>query len=270
MPYKACILRMEYCGALFPIEKACTDDINFDEKDEDIRGIGQGMGIVGEVLKNGTYIAVEEIEQNISKFISSRWIKSKKLKSFICFPLVIEGKVVGTLSLFTGYVHKFSDIDIDFLKNVSFLLAAYRVRIDQEKDSIEKKVDEDPSKNSRRRGIDARLEILNSEGGFISISEVAKKLGLSNEAINDLRSRRKLIGLNNSEIVYPKWQFANKILPGLDKILAVLNTDNPWMQASFMLYPNIWLDDKRPLELLKEGKIEEVLNAANMFGHGAA
>jgi hypothetical protein len=38
------------------------------------------------------------------------------------------GKVIGTLSLFTGYIHEFTESDIVFLENVSFLLAAFRVR----------------------------------------------------------------------------------------------------------------------------------------------
>lgn len=132
MPYKACILRMTFGSGLFVIAKDCTDDINFEGKDENWREVGQG--IVGEVFRDGIYRKVEEIELEKSRFQSIEWIEKNKLKSFICYPLVLQGKVVGTISLFTGYIHKFSDSEIDFLKNVSFLLAAYRERIDLAED----------------------------------------------------------------------------------------------------------------------------------------
>lgn len=137
MPYKACILRVtDDLYGLYIIGKACTDDISFDGKDEDWRIIGEG--IVGEVFATGIYKEVEEIELNKSNFKSIEWIEYNKLKSFICLPLLIEGKAIGTISLFTGYVHKFSNGEIDFLKNVSFLLAEYRERIDRAKNNRER------------------------------------------------------------------------------------------------------------------------------------
>lgn len=133
-PYKACILRFLEGDTLPIFETASTDDIDMAPKKFQIRRIGEGM--VGKVAQTGQYI-VKYVDENPEEFKSRRWIISQKLKSFICFPLSIEGKVVGTLSLFTGYKHDFKGIDFDFLTNFSRLLAAYKVAISNNK-NIEK------------------------------------------------------------------------------------------------------------------------------------
>ncbi|AFZ03907.1 GAF domain-containing protein [Calothrix sp. PCC 6303] len=131
MPYKVCIVRLTFDGqSLFVTNKAHSDG---DEKGwlyrvDEPRVIGQK--IVGRVFQSGKYEIIEDIEikEREDEFTNLEWIKSQNLKSFICFPLLILGKVIGTLSLFTGYIHEFTESDIDFLENVSFLLAAFRVR----------------------------------------------------------------------------------------------------------------------------------------------
>lgn len=176
MPYKACILRMiNNDGSLSIIDRAYSDDIGFAGKDEEPRNIGEG--IVGEVLKNRTFRKVEQIELEKRKFKSIQWIEYNKLKSFICFPLVIQGEVIGTISLFTGYIHKFSDSDIDFLTNVSFLLAAYRERMDRlegredrelsEKNTNLKDIETDKTAANKRK-----VKMLPKEGGNIPIDKI--------------------------------------------------------------------------------------------------
>jgi GAF domain-containing protein len=133
MPYKVCIVRLTFDGqSLFVTDKAHSDG---DEKGwygraDEPRMIGRK--IVGRVFQSGKYEIIKDIDKDIDKkgseFTNVEWIKSQNLKSFICFPLLVLGKVIGTLSLFTGYVHEFTESDIEFLENVSFLLAAFRVR----------------------------------------------------------------------------------------------------------------------------------------------
>jgi GAF domain-containing protein len=129
MPYKVCIVRLTFDGqSLFVTDKAHSDG---DEKGwvgrvDEPRAMGQK--IVGRVFQSGRYEKVEDIAKREDEFNNLEWIKSQNLKSFICFPLLMLGKVIGTLSLFTGYIHEFTESDIVFLENVSFLLAAFRVR----------------------------------------------------------------------------------------------------------------------------------------------
>lgn len=133
MPYKACVLRLTFDGrSLIVTDKAHSDgEKGWIGRYDEPRFLGQG--IVGKVFETGKPEKVECIQERENEFTNLEWIKSQKFKSFICFPLLVLGKVIGTLSLFIGYVHQFSDSDIDFLENVAFLLAAFKVRSEKVK-----------------------------------------------------------------------------------------------------------------------------------------
>ena len=128
-PYKACIVRLSFDGKNISVtDKSHSDG---DEKGwihrvDESRTTGEK--IVGKVFQSGKYEIVENIEKRESEFTNLKWVEDQNLQSFICFPLIILGKVIGTISLFTGYVHEFSESDIEFLENVSFLLAAFWAR----------------------------------------------------------------------------------------------------------------------------------------------
>ncbi len=66
----------------------------------------------------------------MDEFLSKDWINKYHLKSFFCYPLLIRGRSVGTLSLYTGYEHYLYDNDKEFLTTLSCLLAALSLGID--------------------------------------------------------------------------------------------------------------------------------------------
>jgi len=72
--------------------------------------------------------------------------------------------------------------------------------------------------------------------------------------------------------VFPAWQFTDRgTVPGLEQVLLALAGHDEWMQNVFFIDPNTRLGGSRPLDLLREGEIPEVLDAAREFGqHGAA
>jgi hypothetical protein len=72
--------------------------------------------------------------------------------------------------------------------------------------------------------------------------------------------------------VFPAWQFTDHgTIPGLERVLLALTDHDEWMQNVFFINPNTRLSGRRPLDLLREGEIQEVLDAAREFGqHGAA
>jgi GAF domain-containing protein len=126
MPYKVCIFRLKYEGDyLSVIDKACTKDVKWLERSDEPRTSGQG--IVGEVFKSKKPIIIQNIETNKQKFFNKQWLEINQLKSCICYPLIMQGEVVGTVTLFTGYHHNFSDSDKAFLENISFQLGAFKV-----------------------------------------------------------------------------------------------------------------------------------------------
>jgi len=138
MPYKVCIVRLTFDGkSLIVTDKAHSDGREgWKDRSDEPRYLGQGL--VGTVFESGESIEISNISERKEEFTNGDWIESQGLKSFICFPLIILGKVIGTLSLFTGYVHEFTKGDLEFLENVSFLLAAYKVRAEKvKKEDIE-------------------------------------------------------------------------------------------------------------------------------------
>jgi allophycocyanin beta subunit len=131
----------------------------------------------------------------------------------------------------------------------------------------------DPLAHARLRGVEARERLIRVGGGQLFSSQVAQKLGIRLEQVDELRDNGKLIALTNSqgEYLYPQWQLTEQgILSGLDEVFAELDKDDPWMQISFMVNPNIWLNEASPLEMLREGKVREVLLAARASGEQGA
>lgn len=133
---------------------------------------------------------------------------------------------------------------------------------------------EDPLAAARLRGIRFRDELLQAEGGVASAQEVAERLRISRQAVDKRRKAGKLIGLSLGRrgYVYPRWQFdQDGVLFGLETVLQALAEWDPWMKVSFMLNPNLRLEDSTPLQALRAGQVLEAELAADAFGeHGAA
>jgi len=127
---------------------------------------------------------------------------------------------------------------------------------------------------SRARGLEARQQLFNAEGGAWTASHVASHLGISRQSVDKRRKAGKLLALTTGRrgYFYPSWQFGRGgVLDGWETILAALAPQDPWAQVIFMLTPSDWLDEKTPLETLRRGQIEAVQTAASAFGeHGAA
>ncbi len=127
---------------------------------------------------------------------------------------------------------------------------------------------------ARTRGLEARQQLLDAEGGAWTVDQVASHLGLSRQAVDKRRKAGKLLALTVGRrgYLYPSWQFVRHgVLPGWETILRGLAAHDPWAQVIFMLSPSDRLGDQRPLDALRDGRIDEVKAAASAFGeHGAA
>jgi hypothetical protein len=133
----------------------------------------------------------------------------------------------------------------------------------------------DPLLPAKIRGIGVKREILEAEGGSLTVSEVATLLGITRQAVDKRRRAGTLIGLQAGRrgYLYPRWQFTTDgaLLSGLPELLADLAEFSPWMQAGFMLSPNLRLNNARPIDAMRDGSIDSVRQAAQSYGeHGAA
>jgi hypothetical protein len=127
----------------------------------------------------------------------------------------------------------------------------------------------DPLAAARLRGLRAKKQLLEAEGGVVSGRELAQAIGITRQAVDKRRLAGKLIGIDLGKrgYAYPVWQIG---LDGMDAVLAELAEVDPWTQALFMLSANNWLNGETPLVMLRRGEREEVLAAARLFGEQTA
>ncbi len=77
-----------------------------------------GEGIAGKVVKEGrpiTVLNINEEEEYKYKDIAGK----EGLRSLLCIPLSVKGKVIGVINCYTSYPHKFSKTETDVLTSVA-------------------------------------------------------------------------------------------------------------------------------------------------------
>jgi biotin operon repressor len=150
--------------------------------------------------------------------------------------------------------------------NYEVLLAAL-----QTPEAISLLTKRDPLAGAKLRGLKLKQQLIEAEGGCANSEEIAETLGISRQAINKRRNQGQLIGLSRGKgkYIYPLWQFTDtgKTLSGLEAVLKQLQQLDPWTQVAFFLNSNVRLEDKTPLEMLRIGKIEPVINSAIAFAN---
>lgn len=148
------------------------------------------------------------------------------------------------------------------------------IRALEQPEAIELLAKDDPFGAARLRGVRERERLLSEEGGIWTAAQVAKHLGVTRQTINLRRKQGLLLALaaGRHGFHYPAWQFARGgTIRGLEPTLAALKHLDPWMKQAFMLSKNARLNDRRALDVLREGDVSSVAAAATAFGeHGAA
>jgi hypothetical protein len=131
----------------------------------------------------------------------------------------------------------------------------------------------DPLAAARLRGLQVRERLLAAEGGALTAEEAGAILGVTRQAIDNRRKRGSLLAvqLGRRGYRYPAWQFTSDgMLPGLDRTLKALADSSPWIQLAFLLNDNAWLDDRRPLDALRQGEVDATVAAARQYGEQSA
>jgi hypothetical protein len=153
---------------------------------------------------------------------------------------------------------------------------AVLLRVLQSPEVLEALSAADPLADARVRGLEARARLLEAEGGTLSADEVAALLGISREAVNQRRRAGRLLALSTGRrgYRYPAWQFGEEgVLPGFERALKELAVRGQWGRAAFFLGGNARLGGRRPLDLLRSGRpedVEAVLDAARTRGEQIA
>jgi hypothetical protein len=119
------------------------------------------------------------------------------------------------------------------------------------------------------RGLAVREELKLQEGGSCSADEARSLLGISKTAVLKRYQKGQLLGWREAgqgAVRFPVWQFQEHgVLPGLPEVLAVFakaDWVDDWTRILFFLGARRSLDGRRPLDLLREGKIAKVCSLA--------
>jgi hypothetical protein len=132
----------------------------------------------------------------------------------------------------------------------------------------------DPLAAARLRGLRAKEDIMNAEGGCLTAQQAAAIARVTKAAISKARKEGRLIGLpvGQKSWVFPRWQFIEPggFLLGLKEVTKELSHLSAWGQAMFLLEPNDRLSGHNPLYWMRRGKIDKVILAASQHGEQGA
>lgn len=123
------------------------------------------------------------------------------------------------------------------------------------------------------RGLEARQELAEAEGGSLSSDEAARLLRISKTAVLKRLDVGRLLAWREERLQaarFPAWQFNEHghVLAGLQEVLDILNEDerlDAWGKILFFLQETSSLDGRRPLDLMRSGCVKEVCVAAHAY-----
>jgi hypothetical protein len=117
------------------------------------------------------------------------------------------------------------------------------------------------------RGKEIALQDIKAAGGAFTLEEVCQILGQVSRQVIERRVREgRLLAVPgpSNRRVYPAIQFRadGQVLPGIKDVLHALPTENPQAVLNFLVNSDHRLDDRKPIDLLKAGQTDLVVQAA--------
>lgn len=123
------------------------------------------------------------------------------------------------------------------------------------------------------RGVERRRQLLSMEGGTASGQEFAEALGISRQAVDKRRRAGDLLAIpsGSGDWRYPWWQLREgRVLPDFKEVMTALDHLSPWACMDFFLSPDERLGGRRPLDALRSGEGDAVIQSARAEGEQGA
>ena len=131
---------------------------------------------------------------------------------------------------------------------------------------------EDKLANALARGLSVREKMAAEEGGSMSAEETARLLRITKQSVLNLYHGGKVLAWRTEKqgaLRIPAWQFVEgRRLSGLEEVLARLSAGDildDWGKIGFFLETQGRLKNRRPLDLLREHRLDLVLRAAEAY-----
>ena len=124
-------------------------------------------------------------------------------------------------------------------------------------------------------GVRIAQEDLRQSGGAYDLDQVRTLLrGISRQAIDKRVREGSLLAVPgpSNHRSFPTLQFNadGTVIEGLKSVREALPTDNPWTVLNFLSQPDDRLNGRKPIDVLKEGKVELVVEAARRMAQQGA
>jgi hypothetical protein len=121
------------------------------------------------------------------------------------------------------------------------------------------------------RGVEIAETDLAISGGAFDLDQVQRLMhGVSRQRIERRVQEGSLLAVPgpSNRRRYPTVQFNpdGSVVPGLKAVQEVLNFSSPWSVLSFLVNPDDHLDNERPIEKLRRGELEPVIESARRVG----
>lgn len=109
-------------------------------------------------------------------------------------------------------------------------------------------------------------QLKEAEGGGLDRNDAAERLSISVPALHNRRKRGGIVAWADGgadRFKFPRWQFgANGMLAGIEDCLRELQDADEWAIMRFFLFPSEIAGGKRPLDLLREGRVNDAIELA--------
>ena len=128
-----------------------------------------GEGIAGKVVKEKKPVVVKDVSKK-KEYKYRDIAKKERLRSLLCVPLAVKGKVIGVINCYTPKLHNFTETEIDVLTSVANQAAIaientelmVKTRVIQEELEARKRIE-------RAKGILMKTRSLTEEEAYIEI-----------------------------------------------------------------------------------------------------
>ena len=124
------------------------------------------------------------------------------------------------------------------------------------------------------RGREMQLADLRTSGGAYDLDQVRAMLGnISRSQVHAKVKELKLLAVPgpSNHRRYPVAQFNQRgeLIAGIKEVQEALD-DSPWIVLNFLIHPDARLQGRKPIDLLKQGKVDAVAAAARRMGEAGA
>lgn len=130
-----------------------------------------------------------------------------------------------------------------------------------------------PKAKALLRGRQIAEQDLRAAGGAYDLQQVTELLRISRQAVDKKVKDDALLAVPgpNGQRRYPAAQFGPDGLPaGLKAVLRALPSLSAWFRLNFLANPDPLLDGRRPIDVLHQGRVDEVVAVAKRVAEQGA